>query len=79
MEFHQGSGDWQPETGTLMSAGQVVRDLLEGLEDFFNLLCRDPNPRITNRKHQITVLAPHRAYPYPALWVGKLHGMLTLE
>jgi hypothetical protein len=31
VEFDQGLRDWQSETGTLMFAGQVIGDLLEGL------------------------------------------------
>jgi len=49
VEFDQGLRDWQSETGTLMFAGQVIGDLLEGLENSFDLLEGDADPRISDR------------------------------
>ncbi len=42
-----------------MFAGQVICDLLEGLENSFDLLGRDADPRISDREHQISALVEH--------------------
>jgi hypothetical protein len=60
VEFDQGLRDWQSETGTLMFAGQVIGDLLEGLENSFDLLGGDADPRISDREHQISACVEHR-------------------
>jgi hypothetical protein len=39
-----------------MFAGQVICDLLEWLENSFDLLGRDADPRISDREHQISAL-----------------------
>ena len=59
MQFDQRLGDWQSETGTLMFAGQVICDLLEGLKNSFDLLRGDADPRIFDREHQIPVPIEH--------------------
>jgi hypothetical protein len=59
VEFDQGPRDWQSETGTLMFAGQVIDDLLEGLENSFDLLGGDADPRISDREHQISACVEH--------------------
>jgi hypothetical protein len=59
VEFDQGLRDWQSETGTLMFAGQVIGDLLEGLENSFDLLGGDADPRISDREHQISACVEH--------------------
>jgi hypothetical protein len=43
-----------------MFAGQVICDLLEGLENSFDLLGGDADPRISDREHQISALVEHR-------------------
>jgi hypothetical protein len=54
VEFDQGLRDWQSESGTLMFAGQVIGNLFEGLENSFDLLGWDADPRISDRKYQIS-------------------------
>jgi hypothetical protein len=42
-----------------MFAGQVIRDLLEGLENSFDLLGGDADPGIFDREHQISAVVEH--------------------
>ena len=42
-----------------MFARQVICDLLKGLENPFDLLGRDSDPRIFDREHQIPAVVEH--------------------
>jgi hypothetical protein len=59
VQLDQSFCDRQSETSALMFAAQVIRDLLKGLENSFDLLGGDADPRISDREHQISAVVEH--------------------
>ena len=51
MELDNSSGDWELKAGTLMFAREVICNLLERLEDLFDLLGGNADSRIANQKY----------------------------
>jgi hypothetical protein len=58
-----------------MFAGQVICDLLEGLEDSFDLRGGDADPGISDREHQISALVEHRLDPNATSRFRELNGI----
>ncbi len=75
MQLNQCLGDRQAEAGAVMLSGQMIRDLLEGLEHLLHLFRGNADPRISDRNHQVSVLVQYRADLYAAIGLRKLHAI----
>ena len=64
VQLDQSPCDRQAEAGACILAGQVICNLLKRFEHFFNLLGRNADPGIADRKYQVSAVVENRADLY---------------